>query len=221
MLTVALIGPDGAGKSTIAREIVRLMPLPTRYLYMGVNLEASNLMLPTTRIALAIKRRRGGRPDMMAANRPQTRGRRRGVIGGARSALRTTNWLAEEVFREIVATWFRIRGHVVVYDRLFLADYYAQDLAQADSERPVASRVHGFFLRHVYRKPELVILLDSPAAVLHARKPESSLEYLEQRRRDYRELATVVPRMEIVDVNRPLSAVVDEILALILDAARR
>src|SRR5690606_16626163 len=51
VFTVALIGPDGAGKSTISRKVVEMLDIPAKYLYMGVNLEASNLMLPTTRLA--------------------------------------------------------------------------------------------------------------------------------------------------------------------------
>ena len=56
MFTVALIGPDGAGKSTIGRKLQEISPLPMKYVYMGVNLESSNLVLLTTRLLLEIKR---------------------------------------------------------------------------------------------------------------------------------------------------------------------
>ena len=64
MFTVAVIGPDGAGKSAVTRRLQQSLPLPVKYVYMGVNLESSNVVLPTTRIALELKRWRGGRPDM-------------------------------------------------------------------------------------------------------------------------------------------------------------
>ena len=49
MVTVALIGADGAGKTSVARALERSRDLPIKYLYMGINTEASNHMLPTTR----------------------------------------------------------------------------------------------------------------------------------------------------------------------------
>lgn len=35
MTTVAIIGVDGAGKSTVARALEGSMPLRTKYIYMG------------------------------------------------------------------------------------------------------------------------------------------------------------------------------------------
>src|SRR5439155_10211002 len=57
--TVALIGPDGAGKTTVSRRIEQSLPVPVKYIYMGVNTDASNVMLPTTRAIHALKRLRG------------------------------------------------------------------------------------------------------------------------------------------------------------------
>ena len=214
MLSVALIGADGAGKTTVAREVARRSQLPVRYLYMGVNLEASTLMLPTTRLILAMKRRRGGRPDLTAVtlgSQPVAHGAR----AAARSALRTGNWVAEELFRETVSAWHRRRGRIVLFDRHFLADYFEHDVNRVDPERPIASRVHGWFLRHVTRPPDLVIMLDAPADVLYARKPESSVEFLARRREEYLGLRNVVPRFELVDATEPLEQVVTRVLELI------
>jgi thymidylate kinase len=214
MLTVALVGADGAGKTTVAREVTRRMDLPIRYLYMGVNLEASTLMLPTTRLILALKRRRGGRGDLTAVTLGDAR-RRSGIAAAVRSGLRTGNWIAEELFRETVSAWHRRRGRVVLFDRHFLADYYGYDVTRVDPERPIASRLHGWFLRRVSRAPDLVIMLDAPADVLYARKPESSVEFLAGRREEYLALRGAVPRFELVDATQPLEAVVSRVATLI------
>ena len=42
-------------KTTIGRRIEHTLPLPVKYVYMGVNLDSSNHMLPTTRLIKAIE----------------------------------------------------------------------------------------------------------------------------------------------------------------------
>src|SRR4051812_18703285 len=62
-MTVALIGPDGAGKTTIARRLESAAELRIKYLYMGVSAASSNRLLPTTRVLYALKRALGAPPD--------------------------------------------------------------------------------------------------------------------------------------------------------------
>jgi len=47
MFSVALIGPDGAGKTTLTAQLQQWATIPVKCLYMGVNIEASNHALPT------------------------------------------------------------------------------------------------------------------------------------------------------------------------------
>lgn len=212
-LTVALVGADGAGKSTISHYLATTsLPRPVKTIYMGVNLEASSLMLPTTRLLLAAKRARGGRPDLVAsrlggqaasAAASQDAGWRRSV----RDSARLTVWMFEEWLRQLVASAYSARGYIVVFDRHFFADYYHTDIAGKVAKPGLFGRLHGWMLQHAYPKPDLVICLDAPAEVLYLRKPESSPEWLEQRRRQYLDLADVVPAFVIVDVDRPLDVV--------------
>ena len=220
MFSVALIGPDGAGKSTISGLLEREpLPAPVKRIYMGVNLEASSLMLPTTRLALAVKSRRGRRADMTAPSQQPPSGTgspvRRSVKASARAA-RLALWLAEEWFRQIVAEYYRRRGSIVVFDRHFYADYYHFDVA-SQGRRSIGSRVHGYLLKHAYPKPDLVICLDAPGSVLFERKREASAEWLEQRRRQYLQLADVVPAFVVVDVDRPLDVVTRDVATVITE----
>jgi thymidylate kinase len=220
MFSVALIGPDGAGKSTISERLAQEpMPAPVKRIYMGVNLEASSLMLPTTRLALAVKSARGRRSDMTAPSQqtePATGSPvRRSAKAGVRAA-RLVLWLAEEWFRQLVAQYHRRRGSIVVFDRHFYADYYHFDVATG-GRRSLASRVHGYLLEHAYPKPDLVICLDAPGQVLFERKREASPEWLEQRRRQYLQLADVVPAFVVVDVDRPLDVVTREVATAITE----
>jgi thymidylate kinase len=221
-LSVALVGPDGAGKSTISARLRQAtLPAPVTTIYMGVNLEASTLMLPTTRLLLAAKRARGGRPDLVASSlrdvdsdtgpvapAPSARG------AAVKGAARLTVWMAEEWLRQLVAVAHGLRGRIVVFDRHFLLDYYHADV-EPGRRRGAARRLHGWMLKRLYPKPDLVIMLDAPAEVLHARKPEATVAWLERRRQQYLELAPLVPEFVVVDVDRPLDAAVSEVVAAI------
>jgi thymidylate kinase len=217
MISVALIGPDGAGKSTVTERLEReALPAPVKRIYMGVNLQAGGLMLPTTRLALAIKTARGRRPDMVApfaAPPPSTGGAARRAARGPARLARLFLWLAEEWFRQLVAQYHLRRGAIVVFDRHFYADYFHQDAAAG--ARPLTARVHGFLLRNVYPKPDLVICLDAPGHVLFDRKHEASAEWLERRRGQYLQLATEVPHFVVVDADRPLDAVTRDVVTAI------
>ncbi len=220
-LTVALVGPDGAGKTTVARRLVDELSVPVVYLYMGVSAESSNRMLPTTRLVRAVRRRKGivergpRQPRSEVSSAPS-------VSKRLRATARVTNRIAEESYRQLVATWHRRRGKVVLFDRHFFADYFMHDVA-ATSGDPLSRRIHGFFVSRVLPRPELIVYLDVPAAVLFARKGEGTVELLEEMRHSYGQLAEAAPAFVAVDGNRPLDDVVTDVLAAVLAhrAARR
>lgn len=239
--SIALIGPDGAGKTTIARILPDRLPMRTTYLYMGVAAESSNRLLPTTRVIEAIKARRrrermadaasspsaeGGVPpavsDRPAAgsdpSRPRRRGPLRTVAGVVGGGLRLGNRMAEEWFRQGLAWSHQAKGDVVLFDRHFYIDYHAADIAGApDSWR---RRAHGWMLERVYPRPDLVVYLDAPAEVLLARKGEGTIESITRRQADYLALADEVEHFATVDANRPLDEVIDDVVREIVAFAR-
>jgi thymidylate kinase len=226
MFTVALIGPDGAGKTTIARRLEQTLSMPATYLYMGVNASASTHMLPTTRLIRRVKRALGAPPDNAGPPDPaRVRARPRHplkrMLRDVKAALALANRAAEEWYRQSVVWSLQRRGHVVLLDRHYFADYHAYDIQ--DSSLPWDRRLHGWMLRRFYPRPDLVLYLDAPAAVLFARKGEGTIEALERRREDYLRLRDVVEHFVILDATRPADVVARDAGARIEEfhAARR
>lgn len=223
MTTVALIGPDGAGKTTVARALRGALPMPVHYLYMGVSPDSSNVMLPTTRLARRVKRALGAPPDTAGPPshhraRPAGRSIPGRVAGGIRAGLRLANRTAEEWYRQALAWRWQRRGAIVVFDRHFYVDYHAYDVSDAH-DRSLTQRLHGVALERLYPKPDLVVYLDAPGDVLLARKGEGTVEALEARRAEYRAIAPHVPRFVEVDATRPIDAVVADVAARIMAVA--
>jgi thymidylate kinase len=218
--TVALIGCDGAGKTTVARAIEERRRLPVRYLYMGVSPDSSNHQLPTTRLAHALKRARAAPPGAAGPAAPAPpRGRVRRARKATRSALRLANRVAEEWYRQLLAQAHLRRGRIVLFDRHFTADYHAADVA--DNGRTLSRRAHGFLLERLYPRPALAIFLDAPPEVLFARKGEGTIASLQRRRAEYLQLGPTFERFAVVDAREPLEAVVAAVEAHIADHGAR
>ncbi len=219
MVTVALIGADGAGKTSVARALEHSRELPVKYLYMGINAEASNHMLPTTRALRACRRifgrgrGQGGPPDPERAARRASRGLR-GLAREGKSALLLANRMCEEWYRLSVARRYERRGYIVLFDRHFFADYWAHDVAGNGQQRSWLRRAHGRLLARLPR-PDCTILLDAPAAVLFARKAEGTLELLERRRQEYLDLCAELGNCARIDASRSQAEVEAEVLAIL------
>lgn len=188
-LVVALVGPDGVGKTTISGRLPGLLEAPVHRMYAGDNPEAMVRMLPTTRLVWWCWRRTG---HGVAHGPPRARRRpRRSLPARLLQMPRVLALLAAQCAEE----WSRLHrarrlaraGAVVVLDRSYLHDYYHHDV-DAPGRSP-AQRLHGWWLRRVLPRPELSVFLDAPAALLHARKPEGSVEDLRRRREEYLDLA--------------------------------
>jgi thymidylate kinase len=222
MVTVALAGADGAGKSTMSRRLEKSLPVRAKYIYMGINREASNLALPTTLLWKRIKRARGGSIDMGGPPDPNRlqqlpKNPLKRIARELKSGLRIANLIAEEWFRQLVAWYYQFRGYVVIFDRHFYFDYYKHHIANIGINRTIADRVHGFMLNHVFPKPDFVIFLDAPAEVLFSRKGEGTLELLEQRRQEYLQIQKKVERFVTVDATQPMDEVALQICNLVMD----
>jgi glycosyltransferase involved in cell wall biosynthesis/thymidylate kinase len=206
--SVALIGGDGAGKSTIARKLEKSFPLPVKSIYMGVKREASNVSLPTSRVVRYLKRARNGR---VRAGRTERKG-----SGKVWAALRLVNFLAEEWYRQMHSWNYQRKNQIVVYDRHFQFDFdYANAETSANGPR-FSDWVHRWCLAKLYPRPDLVVFLDAPAEVLLARKGEFNLQWLESRRQAYLRQGKHMANFVRIDATQPLETVYDQVSKRIL-----
>jgi len=176
-----------------------------KYVYMGIDIGASNVALPTSRLAEAIKGRLGlasPRHAPRAGARGAGTARRRGALW---SLARLANRLADEWYRQAVSSVYQLRGFTVLYDRHFVFDF-AEEVAGGGPEG-FDRRVHRWLLDRFYPRPDLTIFLDAPGELLFARKGELTVEELERRRHAFLRIGRDVPGFVRVDASRPLAEV--------------
>jgi len=194
-LTVALLAPDGGGKTTLANQLTRTFYLPSRYIYMGTNAAASTVGLPTTRWIQSL------------SERPPSA--RQLPIWMLARGLRFPNNLIEQWYRYGVGYYHLIRGRLVLFDR------YVYD-SQPVAERPsLKTRIRRRLLSAAAPKPDLVVLLDAPGEVLYARKGEHSPAALEEQRQHYLGLRDRLPQMVVVDATHDAEQVRRDVTSLI------
>ena len=213
MFTVAIIGPDGAGKTTVAGRVQQSLP-SAAYVYMGENPDASNEMSPVARYLWQRRRQRGRLPSSGGPpplDRRQARSPLRGFVHLV--VLLTEEWYRQWRARQLVK-----QGTIVLFDRHFVADYWAHDVT--GPERPLSRRIHGALLR-LYPRPALTVLLDAPAEVLFDRKPEGTLDELTVRRNEYLRFVAAHPSVRVVDATRSLDTVQREVTDLVMAHARQ
>lgn len=227
MLTVALIGGDGAGKTTIAKKLEEECPLPTKYLYMGINPMAGEFLLPTSRLIYAFKKRRHEKnlekkKDIKAEdNSAYYQEYSKTVRGPIWTALRLLNRMVEAWYRQFVSIYYQLHGFIIIYDRHPLFD--TAPLIK-NPKKNINSRINDlnhWVMRHLFPKPKLSIYLDGPAEILHARKGEASPDYLHRQRTAFLKQGEKTANFVCIDATQPLEKVYDDVQQQILSFHRQ
>ncbi len=216
MTTVALVGGDGCGKTTIARLLENSLPWPGRYLYMGTSVISSDAALPTSRLVRALKLRftgRGGAPANIRG--PSTDHlhygeKKRGILW---VAARFLNRMAEAWWRQLLSIIYRAQGNVVIFDRHFL--FQCEDRNNSSVSR-LFEHLEHWFLDRFYPKPDLVIFLDASPEVLCSRKCDATGEQLEEQRETILKQGKMVKNFVVIDASRPLGAVLEDVTERII-----
>ena len=192
-LTVAVLGPDGAGKSTVIGEGQAAL------LQNRSNTETIHFppRLPWS----------GGRA---AVTDPHGKAPRPALV----SSLKVIYWVAALNVDYLVRVRPRlVRGSVVFLDRCLF-----DVLVDPRRYRYGGPRWLIRFALRVTPRPDLVILLDAPADALRERKQEVSPAEADRQIAAYRELIRGLPNGRIVDAGQPLPRVVADVSGAIFHA---
>lgn len=220
MSTIALIGADGAGKSTIARRLQQSSPLPLKTIYMGLNIESSNVALPTSRLILRLKLKAIRRKATATGNTDPTyltthhiahRQQKRGQLA---LFARTLHRLAEAWYRQCVSWIFQLRGYTVLYDRHFLFD--TAPVPGQEGRQPLADRFFRWQLTHLYPRTDMVIFLDAEPDVLFRRKQEVPVDYLAEKRAAFLDQGRRTANFVRIDAAQPVDQVYSAVVNTIL-----
>lgn len=221
MATVALIGADGSGKTTIAKMLLESPPVPMKYLYMGLNIESSNYALPTSRLIyylklLKYKKKNKNLKNVKLKNLSlhELDDNRyvdsRNKLG---ATARLLNRSAEAFYRQLISWIFQLRGYAVLYDRHYIFDSATNKTADELKNQRITTRIHQWMVNNMYSRPDLVILLYAPAEVLYKRKREADIEYLKARTENFINVGKKFDNFFVVDATQPVEKVFNEVFS--------
>ncbi|RPI57472.1 MAG: hypothetical protein EHM55_01705 [Acidobacteria bacterium] len=204
---VALVGPDGAGKSTVIRaltERARAIPnLKISTTYLGPWGQMQLALVPALRrVGITPTVRPAG---LHLASRPTSA---RSWLGSvAKGGVFYAALYVELMYRYVTSVFFRVRkGQWVVADR------YITDLRYLYKERPISNYAAiRRLLCGLFPKPDLLIVLDNRPEVIVSRKSGLTAGQIETLR-NFNLKAARSYRFEVVTTDRAPEEVADHIL---------
>lgn len=198
-LIVVLTGPDGCGKTTVGVELKKRMSglfyeEETQYLHWKPRLLKSKAEAATP----------FGTPCTDPHGAP-LRNRLMNIL----------YFLAHSL--EIIPAWMlRVRPKVFRNMLVMIDRYYYDFMVDPRRYRMNVSEKWAWFVYRFMPKPDLVFCLTAPTDVIQARKSEVSPEETDRQRVAYEKVAGRLSYGHVVDTNRPLDQVVDEVESIVV-----
>jgi thymidylate kinase len=190
-VTVALLGPDGSGKSTVASALLDRADLPL-YRHHGRCVHWKPQIIP--------RGKNGTSPVPVTPHEQPPRG-----------LLASSCYFLGHVAEFVIGAAARIRPALYANGLVVLDRYYYDFFVDAARYRlRLPLRVIDLGCR-VIPSADMVFVLDAPPAILLARKQEVPAVEVERQREAFRRLGDRLPNAAVVDAAQPVEKVVDDI----------
>jgi thymidylate kinase len=175
-LHIVILGPDGVGKSTLVSRLAEFACFRRQRLFHF----------------------RPGLLDQKESGKPVTQPHAQSLRSGMFSFLKSFYYFADHWFGYWIKIFpARVRNEFIVFDRSFadiLIDPRRYRMARASSLARLLNRL--------LPQADLTIVLDADPEMIHARKPELTLEELARQRSALRELAKATPCSVVVSAGQ-------------------
>lgn len=198
-VSIVLVGPDGCGKTSVGVELQKRLA-GTFYEEYVQHLHWKPRLLK----GMADAAKPFGTPCTDPHGKP-----------GRNPIMNSLYFLAHSL--EIPPAWLlRVRPRLFRNMLVMIDRYYYDFMVDSKRYRMNVSEKWAWFMYRFMPKPDLVFCLTAPTEVIQARKREVSPEETERQCRAYEKVAGRLPYGHVVDTNRPLDQVVDEVEAIVL-----
>jgi thymidylate kinase len=197
---IAILGPDGSGKSSVIDEVK---------FDLNHN-EFSGIEVIHLRPKLGLQYKDG--ENSYIAEDPHGEKSRNTVS----SLVKIIYFLFDYTIGYLIKVMPHLRsGKLVIFDR-----YYHDLLVDPKRYRYGAPMWFARYIGYLIPKPDLVIILSASAAVIQSRKQEVSFDETRRQTEAYIGLAKNMKNSIIIDVNKPLKEVVEDVSKAIKNCGR-
>jgi|GEM_PF-2584040 len=210
-LRVALLGPDGSGKTTLANEIAKKKAFNSKYVYMGNN----NHILPTRRVLKLIFGNRNSKNNkpksgMRNSNQDATipvKGKGREVI----AVLRFVHDLIDYYLRYYIYNYLNSKkGWLVINDRYIYDMLLSRDIVY---NLPIVKKI----ILRFYPAPDFAFILKAPAEIMLIRKGEHTINILNAMEEKYRTFSEYLQNCFYIPTNNSIDESVNQISLIIFE----